>query len=658
MSTAIRDNWVRAVWRMSVTLALLLGFLVPAWSAPTVLAQGTLPETASAAPAGTALFHVFDLDRDGGQWQQTETLLERVGLPNALEHWEAAMVEAGAMKGDFTEADLDALLGGELALVVTPLAVERAVEHHERHKQHSDDAATPMAHAWDEPLGVTAVLLPGDPDASWNYVERQVADLATKLDVPIEEVTHGGGELLWVEMPDWRERLIERLEGAMGDADLEAALAILMGATGIDGAPADLMGEAGMDGRPGFAAGRAGDFIIAGVTQADVTEIIDVVDGTTDSLAESPEAQQVAAELPAETLSFTYLNGEAILDAVGERTLQKLQAMMSPAEQAVWQSHSGMAVSAVEPGFRIDAMTVPGEGGSLGSAAIANDPAIAAAAERVPADTFVYQAGVVPEDAFTGAAYMLALAVNGEMAGEESQGGMNQLPSEEEMEEEIARATAKLGFDPRSELFDLLGDEFIAFSLLPTFEMMNGFAFDAAAAVTTSDPDTLAETMLKLAAYIERAGLGADVDVRDVDGNTIYVVSDPQMAVGPTLEFGVVGDQVVVGTGNGIEQLVTEPTTSLADDPQYQTVMELLPSEYYQVAYVNIGQLFAVGELVDVLAETVGVMEESPAAEAAVATPGPAASSPANIRALAAVSYQRGEAAGSSAILYIADSQS
>ena len=116
-------------------------------------------------------------------------------------------------------------------------------------------------------------------------------------------------------------------------------------------------------------------------------------------------------------------------------------------------------------------MTVPGEGGSLGSAAIANDPAIAAAAERVPADMFLYQAGVVPENAFTGAAYMLALAVNGEMAGEEWQGGgLNQLPSEEEMEEEIATATANLGFDPRSELFDLLGGEFIAFSSFLTFD--------------------------------------------------------------------------------------------------------------------------------------------------------------------------------------------
>ena len=109
-------------------------------------------------------------------------------------------------------------------------------------------------------------------------------------------------------MPDPRERLTENLEEAIGDADLE---------------------DGRLDRRewrharsPGFAAGRAGDFIIAGASQADVTEIIDVVDGTAGSLADSAEAQQVAAELPGETLSFTYLNGAAILDAVGEETLQ------------------------------------------------------------------------------------------------------------------------------------------------------------------------------------------------------------------------------------------------------------------------------------------------------------------------------------------------
>src|SRR5687767_11721745 len=150
MSLTVCDNWLRSGWRIGVSLALLLGLLVPVWGATPALAQSTLPETAAAAPDGTVLFHAFDLDRDGGQWQQTGALLERVGLPNALELWEETVLEEGARKGDFTEADLEALLGGELAVVVTPLAVERVVEHHERRQQRGDDDATPMARAWGE----------------------------------------------------------------------------------------------------------------------------------------------------------------------------------------------------------------------------------------------------------------------------------------------------------------------------------------------------------------------------------------------------------------------------------------------------------------------------------------------------------------------------
>jgi hypothetical protein len=637
MSVSFRGNRARSGWRIGVAVALLGGLFVPSWSAPPVLAQGSLPETAAAAPEGTVLFHAFDLDREGEQWQQTGTLLERVGLPDALELWEESVLQEGAAKGDFTEADLDALLGGELAVVVTSRAVELAVEHHERHQQQGDDGATPMAGTGDEPHGVTAVLLAGDPDAAWDYVERQVADLAAEHDVPVEEVSHGGGELLWIELPDPRERLTGHLEGVLGDADLEEALAGLMGESG------------GMHGRPGFAAGRAGDFIIAGASQADVTEIIDVIDGATGSLADSAEAQQVAAELPGETLSFTYLNGAAILDAVGEEAVQALQAMMPQSDEAAWQTHSGLAISAVEPGFRIDAITVPGESGTLGAAAIANDPAVSAAAERVPAGTVLYEAGVIPENALAGAAYTLALAVNGEMAGEEGQGDQrNLLPSEEEIEQEIATASQTLGFDLRSELFDLLGGEFIAFSSFPTFDM-NGFGLDAVAAATATDPDTLAETARKIAASIERSDLGADVSTREVDGDTIYVVSDPEMAEGPSLEFGVVGDQAVVGTEGGIEDLATEPASSLADDPQFQAVMDELPSEYYLVAYVDIGQV------VDRLTALFGAMDESQPANAGAATPGPAAGSPANIRALATVQYLRGETIGSSVILYIAE---
>jgi hypothetical protein len=538
-------------------------------------------------------------------------------------------------------------------VVVTPLAVQRVVELQEKRQDRRAEGATPVAHAWNEPVGVTAVLLPGDPDAAWDYVERQVADLAAKLDVPVEELTHGGGELLWVEMPDLRERLNERLKEGFEDALVSAGLPEAMAGMMVDNSV--LGGMAGdADSRPGLAAGRAGDFIIAGVSQADVTEIIDVIDGATDSLADSAEAQQVATGLPADALSFTFVDGAAILGALDERTQHKLQAMTSPAEQAVWQAQTGLATSAVEAGFRIDAVVVPGETGDLGSAAIANDPAIVAAAERVPAGTFLYQAGVVPEDAFADAAYMLSLAVNGAMSGQDElqAGGINQLPGEEEIEEEIATATATLGFDPRSELFDLLGGEFIAFSSFPSLDM-NGFGPDAVAAVMTSDPDTLAATAGKIAAAIERSKSGVDVSSRDVDGNTIYVVSDPKMPAAPSLEFGVVNNQVVVGTGGGIEDLVSEPSASLADDPQYQAVMDVLPSEYYQVSYIDFGQL---GDVLTAMVQSVA--ERAVPADAGVEGPDASVGSPANIRALAAVSYQRGEAAGSSVILYIAEPQS
>jgi hypothetical protein len=53
-----------------------------------------------------------------------------------------------------------------------------------------------------------------------------------------------------------------------------------------------------------------------------------------------------------------------------------------------------------------------------------------------------------------------------------------------------------------------------------------------------------------------------------------------------------------------------------------------------------------------------GAMDDSGPADAAAGTPGPVAGSPANIRALAAVSYQSGERVGSSVILYIAEPQS
>jgi hypothetical protein len=347
-----------------------------------------------------------------------------------------------------------------------------------------------------------------------------------------------------------------------------------------------------------------------------------------------------------------------------------------------WLTYSGSALSAEDQGFRSDSITIAAQGGSLASATAANDPAVTTAAERVPAGTFAFQAGVLPENALAGVPFALAAMVNeATMAGDEA---MTAMPTAEEIEAQIAEASAELGFDPRTDFVDLLGNEFVAFADLPNFAF-DGFSWDAVAAIPTVDPDALAETTRKLAAWIDRSQSNVDITVRREGDDIVYVVTDTENEDTPAVEFGVVGGDLVVGTGGGINQLAATPTSALADDPQFQAVMDELPAEFYQVGYVDIGQA------IDLVSMFIGMIEGAPSPDAdpacadfasqeeaqtaydedQVANAGldldfdglacedafpaqmAAAGSLGNIRALGWVSFQRGDAAGSSAILYI-----
>ncbi|MGH2616549.1 MAG: DUF3352 domain-containing protein [Thermomicrobiales bacterium] len=630
------EGLTRLLWRPIAIVALVAGLLAPTWTALDASAQSILPATAEAAPESTVIFHTMDLDRDGAQWQQTAALLARVGLPDALDLWEEAILEEDAGMGDFTAADLDALLGGEMAIAVSPLAVERFVGKHMQMMQHDGESmgqeadSTPVADASDKGSGVVGILEPGDLDAAWDYVRRQFTDLAAQRDVSVEESTYGDAEVLSV--------------AAGEDA----------GHGGMDhvGEMDDWMGGHGMHGRSGIAAARAGDFIIAGKSVADVETIVDVIAGTTGSLADSAEAQAVAAELPTDALSFTYVDGQGLIDALGPDVTAHLQSFMPEIPAEAWGSQSGFAISADEPGFRFDSITIPGPGADLSAMTPDNDPAVGAMAEQAPAGTFIFQAGRLAETALLGAPYMLAQAVNAG-PGDDAYGDDHMMmPTAEEMEQEIATAAATLEFDPRADLFELLGDEFIAFSSFPSLDFEN-FGIDAVAAVSTTDPGGLAETASKFAAWIDRAEPEAEVSARQIGSDTMYVLSSAEMGGAPALEFGVVEDQAVVAIGGGIDHLTTEPADSLADDAQFQTVMGLLPSEYYQVGYIDIGQLIQPLTMLMGLVEGMGDFD-SGATDAAMATP-EMTDSLGNIRALGAVSFQRGEMSGASAVLYIAD---
>jgi hypothetical protein len=626
---------MRVVWRLVAALTLAIGVVAPVWGAGATSAQESLPDIAGAVPESAVVFHWTDLDRDGAQWKQAEALLARVGLPDALGLWEEAVLEGGEQSGDITQEELDALLGGEMAIVVLPAAVEHfaamAMAGIESDMTVPSPAGTPIAAGDDQPTGIVAVLQPRDIAVAWSYAERQFADAAAEMGVSVEESTHGGADVLSLPAGERSADHGMGHDDAMKDVD-------------------HMMGGHGMYGHGGFAAARAGDFIVAGKTAADLTEAIDVIEGNAASLAESTEAQAVLAELPGDSLSFLYVDGQGILDALDPEAIAMLQSAMMETPVELLGSQFGLTISADEPGFRLDTVTILNGAVDLAAMTVENDPAVVDAAERAPADTFIFQAGRLPEGAYLGAPYQFAQVVNVAEAGEDwsQDDDAMPFPTEEEVAEEIATASATLDFDIETDLFDLLGDEYIAFASFPniTFE---DFGIDAVAAISTTDPDALQETMAKIAAWIDRSDFGVDVSARQLAEARVFVASDREMEGAPGLEFGVVEEQAVVGFGGGIDALTTKQADSLAGDEQFQTVMGLLPDAYYDVGYVDVSRA------IDPVMNLIGMLEAMGIADTpeSMATPVAETGSPRNIRALATVSFQEGNVSGSSTILYI-----
>ena len=662
-----------SAWRTLATVALATGLAVPIWGPVQASAQALLPPTASAAPESAIVYHQVDLDREGVQWQQVEELLARVGVPDALEMFEAEILAEGARQGDITETDLDALLGGEMAIVVSPPAVDHMMsmmtkmgDYHDGKGNADDDEngtsgqedavevmGTPVAFGPGSATGIVAVLQPGDSAAAWEYVQRQFSAVAAETGVSVLDETNDGDALLVIEPGKWHgddESGKDKDKGYGKDKDKDKDKGKSKGDkdhAGRDGMM-DKMDGYPFDARYGIVAARAGAFIVAGMTRDDVNAIVDVIQGESASLVESMAAQRVYARMPDESVSFTYVNGAELLDALDPEMVADWAESMGDAAVTDARAYSGLAISAEPAGFRFDTIMIPAEGGTLATAGLTNDPDILARAEQAPAGTFLFHAGDLPENAFAGAAYGLASALTAAEEGDDwgMHGKMMAPPSAEEMREALAEASAMLGFDPQADLFDLLGRDFVAMASLPTFTM-TGFGWDAVAAIGTSDAAALAETAQKVAAFIERSDENVDVSTRDANGDTVFVVTDPEMGESPGLEFGVVGDRAVVGIGGGIGQLDSAPAENLAGDAQFQAVMSSLPSEAYQIGYVDFGQL------IDLV---MGFMAMG--ADDGTATPvATGAGSPENIRALGAVAFTDGGSSGSSAILYIAGAE-
>ncbi|HEU0115448.1 MAG TPA: hypothetical protein VFQ80_12265, partial [Thermomicrobiales bacterium] len=322
-------SWRERAARFIVAGAMLVGAMasaLPAAAQSTPVAAGTplaaaaAPAAAKAAPADAAVFIDVNTKANSAQWTQASALLARLGLPNAADMWkaQASKHESQGMGTPPTQAQLDALTGGELAVAVTSQAaidaVEAAFNKPARHGAAMGESQA-MADMHDV-HGAAVIVKPSDPDVAWNYVEQQFGNLAQQMGSQVERTQVDGVDVIAV---------------SPGAGGTPVASPVAMDQSGS---------MSGMDmGREhGGAAARVGDLIVAGPTADDLKPFLDAASGAAPSLADAPELAEAQANLPTqEGLAFAYANTAGIVDGLDPKIKDDIKAL-SPAlqDEAAW----------------------------------------------------------------------------------------------------------------------------------------------------------------------------------------------------------------------------------------------------------------------------------------------------------------------------------
>jgi hypothetical protein len=544
----------RGVLALAIVFSLTLGSLLALATPVPATAQMGPFATADAVPGDAVVYSVIDLDLESAQWQQVEELLGRLGVPDALDQFhEEALTGA---EDEPTEEEFSALLGGEAAFFVLPSGVESLFEQFEALNQQMAEMGmgTPGAAGGDmempaiELTGVGVVFEPSDPEVAWGYVERQLASQADSDDVQIEETVEGDVTIVTLTPSDPSE--------------------------------------------PEIVIANTGSFIVLAGNIIDVQTVIDTANGDADSVADTDAFNQIVGALPGESISFTFYDSTQVMGLFGEDFLEGFSSL-SPelAEAAEVASFGGVAFWADADGFRMDAVTVPAEGSDL--SAMVPDGTVTFD-QRVPAETTVFFGGLVPPGTWDYAAFGVAQAINAGMTGEQpDMGSLEEMYSEEAIQEQLAQAEQILGFNLLDDFFSQFSGETAFAFTFPDMMAMGSMSIDTVFVTELEDPAVVAESVEKLVRMLtSMAGDQMPVTTESMGDDTLYVIGDPETTGVPAIEVGVIEGQLVIGTGAGVSGFMDGVSSSLADDAGYQDVLGLLPGEnYYQVIYVDLADI-------------------------------------------------------------------
>jgi hypothetical protein len=542
-----------------VALAVFFGLsvLVPSLGgiAP-VAAQATSVSfsTAEVAPADSIAYLVLTLDDESEQWRLADLLLDRAGLGEVLDE------EIGSELRDEAGEDLplDAFLGGEVGVVVSPTVLETIAEESmgtadlEAMLGGMEETASPEAEpAAAEAQGFALALEARAPDTAWTGIRESVLEEAQH-----EESTYEGTEILY--------------------------------------APPSTSDDEGM------ATARVGDLILIATAPEDLHPLIDTADGRTPAITSVPEFTTVRDDLPTDFLMFAFTNSIDTSDV-------DFGPFAMFADQFSTESFSGITIAAAEQGFRMESVTLAAEGETLPAAA---DNYESELLTKAPGDSLLFMSAA--DLGATGVLDVLGATVIGMAMG---MGDPSAMPdadtsAEDYIAEQYEAAESLIGINLQTDLFQQLSGEYGGWlaANLETEEVSGLFASGVA------DAETVSNALMQLSFLIQGAsGAETPLTTREVGGGQVYVIELGDEA-GSTLEFGVVDDYLVFGKGDAVDRLGDEPAESLAANAQFQAVMDTLPDEYNGLTYIDLAQAIPLMEVAAEESEDLGLggMDEIP----------------------------------------------
>jgi hypothetical protein len=550
-SSSPHVKWAARAGRVMIAVLFGLGVLVPSLGrvAP-VAAQATSVSfsTAEVAPADSIAYLVMTLDDESEQWRLADLLLDRAGLGEALDE------EIGSELRDEAGEDLplDAFLGGEVGIVVSPTVLETIAEESMGTADLEAmlggmETASPEAES--DAVGAQGFALALEaraPDTAWTGIRDSVLDEAQ-----VEESTYEGTEILY--------------------------------------APPATSDDEGM------ATARVGDLILIATAPEDLHPLIDTADGRTESITSVPEFTAVRDELPTDFLMFVFTNSIDTSDA-------DFGPFAMFADQFSTESFSGITVAAAEEGFRMESVTLAAEGETLPAGA---DNFESDLLTKAPDDSLLFVSAA--DLGATGVLDALGATIIGLAMG---MGDPSAMPdadtsAEDYIAEQYQAAESLIGINLQTDLFQQLSGEYGGWLAADAeSEDVSGLFASGVA-----EPETVSNALMQLSFLIQGAsGAETPLTTREVGGGQVYVIELGDEA-GSTLEFGVVGDYLVFGKDDAVDRIGEAPDDSLAANEQFQTVMDTLPDEYNGLTYIDLAQAIP---LMEVAAQESGDMGFGP----------------------------------------------